>query len=120
MGDFALSMVLTSAGVGLAAVFVASIVQLFKGVLPEAWQTGRAILAIVYAVSAVLVALALGGSPEVTAGLNAFELTFLAVFSWHAIAGAAVGSNQLARKGEAIVKGTTDTTGQDPPHDGAP
>lgn len=114
MGDFALSMVLTAAGAGLAAVFVASIVQLIKGVLPDAWQHGRAILAIVYVASALLVGLALGGSPAITEGLNMFELAFLALFSWHAIAGAAVGSNQLARKGEAIVKGTTDPTGPDP------
>lgn len=115
MGEFALSMVLTAAGAGLAAVFVASLVQLIKGALPETWQTGRAILVIVYLASALLVGLALGGSPDVTAALNPFELAFLALFSWHAIAGAAVGSNQLARKGEAIVRGTTNTTGQDIP-----
>lgn len=98
----------------LAGAFIASLTQLVKGVLPVTWQTGRGILIVVYALSALL---ALGATLAIPpdAKPDVVALVLGAVLFWQGVVQAAIGANQLARKGEAIVRGTTDPTGQDPP-----
>jgi hypothetical protein len=115
--DLSLASVLTAAGAGVAGVFVASIVQLIKPLLPDTWQTGRAMFGIVYVLSALLVAAAVAASPDlhVSDAAGWAGAIFLAVASWQAVAGAAIGTNQVARKVQAISSGTTDPAGQDVP-----
>lgn len=113
--DLTLASVLTAAGAGVAGLFIASLVQLLKPVLPESWQTGRAMFGIVYLLSALLVGLAIAASPDLhVSDLAGFAgAAFLAIASWQAVAGAAIGTNQVARKVQSIASGTTNTTGQD-------
>lgn len=117
MDNFTLASVLTAAGAGVAGIFVASLVQLIKQLLPENMQTGRGIIAVVYALSALLVLGAISATPALAfhdaAGFAA--TTFVAVFSWQAVAAAAIGANQLARKAQAVASDSTNTTGEDAP-----
>ena len=115
--DLTLTSVLTAAGAGVAGIFIASIVQLIKNVLPETWQTGRAMFGIVYLLSALLVAAAIAASPDLHVSDVAgwAGAIFLGVASWQAVAGAAIGTNQVARKVQAVASGTTNTAGQDAP-----
>lgn len=109
-----LAIILTLAGASMGGAFVAAIVQLTKNVLPETWQTGRGILLIVYAYGGALVGAAMVAHPELVPD-NVGAAGFLFVLSWQGIVQAAIGANQLARKGEAIIQGRTDPTGEDPP-----
>lgn len=113
MPEFALSSVLTAAGAAAGGIVVASVAQMLKPILPELWQHGRAMIAVVYVLAALLVAAAVASTPELTSTLGFAELAFVVVMSWQAVAAAAIGSNQVARKGEAIVRGTTDEAGPD-------
>jgi hypothetical protein len=113
MDDFTLAIVLTAAGAAIGGAFVAGVAQLLKALLPESMQTGRGIIAIVYALSALLVAAAFQAAPEATPDTFGGD-AFLFVFSWQGVTQAAIGANQLARKVESIRSGTNDPTGPDP------
>lgn len=114
MEGFELAIVLTAAGAGLGGAFIAGLVQMVKGILPTNWQTGRGILLVVYVASGLLVGGAMYATPDVVPD-NAAAAIFLGVFSWQGVAGAAIGANQIARKGEALLQGTTNERGEDPP-----
>lgn len=113
MEGLELAIVLTAAGAGLGGAFVASLAQMAKGVLPESWQTGRGILLVVYALSGLLVGAAMYATPELVPD-NFAAAAFLGVFSWQGVAGAAIGANQIARKGELLLYGGTNPVGEDP------
>lgn len=113
MEGFELAVVLTAAGAGLGGVFVASLAQMAKGVLPENWQTGRGILALVYVLAGLLVGAAMYASPDLVPD-NVAAAAFLGIFSWQGVAGAAIGANQIARKGELLIHSATNPVGEDP------
>lgn len=110
---FELAIVLTTAGAALGGAFVAALAQMAKGILPESMQTGRGILAIVYVLAGLLVGAAMYASPELVPD-NVAAAGFLGVLSWTGVAQAAIGANQLARKGELLLHGGTNPVGEDP------
>ena len=114
MEGFTLALVLTLAGASMGGAFVAGIVQLTKNVLPERWQTGRGILLVVYVYGGALVGAAMAAHPELVPD-NVGAAGFLFVLSWQGIVQAAIGANQLARKGEAVLQHATNRGGEDPP-----
>lgn len=113
MDGFELAIVLTAAGAALGGAFVAGLAQMAKGILPENMQTGRGIIALVYVLAGLLVGAAMYATPEVVPD-NVAAAAFLGVLSWTGVAQAAIGANQLARKGEAVLHGATNPVGEDP------
>ena len=109
--EFDPAIVLTAAGAAVGGTAVASVAQLFKAVLPTNWQTGRAIIAIVYLLAALLVIGAIVVAPPMEGGPVMAALA--GVLAWQAVATAAIGTNQLARKAQDIAGGTTNPTGPD-------
>lgn len=115
MEPFDLGAILAIGGGGLAAGWlVATLVQLLKNVLPTAWQTGRGIILVNYAIAGGLTLVTINVTPADAKPEDLGSLVILGLLVWQGIVQSAIGANQLTRKGIEIASGTTNPHGQDP------
>lgn len=102
---------LVAGGAAVGGAIVSSVTGLLKNLLPDSWQHGRAVLAIVYAIAAFMVIASIWALPPIEGGPGAVALVGL--LAWQGLATAAVGTREVFVKGVSIARGTTDPSGPD-------
>lgn len=113
MEFFDLAVLFTAAGAVVGGALVKTIVSILKGMglIPE---TGRGVMYVVAAVSALFIGLAGFDASFLRDGISGQDILTL-ILAWAALYAASVGVHETAVKVQDIVQGTTNEGGPDAP-----